>query len=331
MELEALSFPQVRTYALDTNGWIWTSDQMPIARAPALLYVPPDRFAFIPVTPPADEILLVDLPDGLRLDHAADDGVAGGGPGRGRRCRRGPPCSLPALARWRGDRPLSAMQADRGRGVGRRVEPRAIHAAAALGELGGEIVLAFADRACPAVDWAAEQGIDMAFIAGRVDVAVAEALVGAAPNSVVLAGYMRIVGPAVLGAFRGQFWNTRPGTAGRSDGCVFEIRPRNAPSTAGPTIRMYPARTTASGAAPARASATATSAPPGIMAVSIPCSAAQSPPGRPGRQRRGRSPRRAPRPPPPRRARRFDPPPDTPTANRFVTLEGISAPSGQRW
>lgn len=64
VELEALSFPQVRTYARDTDGRLWTSDQMPIARAPALLYVPPDRFAIIQQLFPADEILMVDLPDG---------------------------------------------------------------------------------------------------------------------------------------------------------------------------------------------------------------------------------------------------------------------------
>ena len=44
---------------------------------------------------------------------------------------------------------------------------RALHAAAARGELGGEIVLVFADRACPALDWAAEQGIDTALVPGR--------------------------------------------------------------------------------------------------------------------------------------------------------------------
>ena len=43
---------------------------------------------------------------------------------------------------------------------------RALHAAATRGELGGEIVLVFADRACPALDWAAEQGIDTALVPG---------------------------------------------------------------------------------------------------------------------------------------------------------------------
>ncbi len=44
---------------------------------------------------------------------------------------------------------------------------RALAAAAGRGELGGEIVLVFADRACPALDWAAEQGIDTALVPGR--------------------------------------------------------------------------------------------------------------------------------------------------------------------
>ena len=87
---------------------------------------------------------------------------------------------------------------------------RALHAAAARGELGGEIVLVFADRACPAIDWAAEQGIDTAVIPGGADDAVAEALAGAAPDAVVLAGYLRIVGPAVLDAFGGRILNTHP-------------------------------------------------------------------------------------------------------------------------
>jgi len=87
---------------------------------------------------------------------------------------------------------------------------RALHAAASRGELGGDIVLVFADRACPAVDWAAEQGIDTAVIAGGADDALADALAGAAPDAVVLAGYLRIVGPAVLDAFGGRILNTHP-------------------------------------------------------------------------------------------------------------------------
>jgi phosphoribosylaminoimidazolecarboxamide formyltransferase/IMP cyclohydrolase len=87
---------------------------------------------------------------------------------------------------------------------------RAIVAAATRGELGGEIVLVFADRACPALDWAAEKGIDTALVPGGDDAALAETLAAAEPGVVVLAGYMRIVGPAVLGAFDGRIVNTHP-------------------------------------------------------------------------------------------------------------------------
>ncbi|MDF2734431.1 MAG: purH [Chloroflexota bacterium] len=87
---------------------------------------------------------------------------------------------------------------------------RALYAAATRGELGGEIVLVFADRACPALGWAAEQGIDTALIADGGDAVVAEALAAARPDVVVLAGYMRILGPTVLGAFEGRILNTHP-------------------------------------------------------------------------------------------------------------------------
>jgi phosphoribosylglycinamide formyltransferase-1 len=87
---------------------------------------------------------------------------------------------------------------------------RALHAAAARGELGGEIALVFADRACPALDWAVEQGIHTAMVPGGADDALGEALTGAAPDVVALAGYMRIVGSAVLRAFGGRILNTHP-------------------------------------------------------------------------------------------------------------------------
>ena len=67
-----------------------------------------------------------------------------------------------------------------------------------------------------------------------------------------------------------------PGNEGSSEGCVLTIRPANASRTSGPTIRMYPARTTRSGRAAASRSASAASSPPSTTAVSIPCSAAQS-------------------------------------------------------
>jgi phosphoribosylaminoimidazolecarboxamide formyltransferase/IMP cyclohydrolase len=87
---------------------------------------------------------------------------------------------------------------------------RALHAAATRGELGGEIVVVVADRSCPALAWAAEQGIDTALITDGADEALAAALDGARADVLVLAGYMRIVGPDVLGAYPGRILNTHP-------------------------------------------------------------------------------------------------------------------------
>jgi phosphoribosylaminoimidazolecarboxamide formyltransferase/IMP cyclohydrolase len=97
---------------------------------------------------------------------------------------------------------------------------RALAAAAGRGELGGEIRLVFADRECPALAWAAEQGIESALIPGLgstereqrsdADRALAETLTGIDADVVVLAGYMRIVGPATLAAFAGRIVNTHP-------------------------------------------------------------------------------------------------------------------------
>ncbi len=87
---------------------------------------------------------------------------------------------------------------------------RALHAAAARGELGGVIVLVFADRACPALDWALEQGIDTALVVDGDDDTLAATLAAARPDVVVLAGYMRLVGPAVLSAYGGRIVNTHP-------------------------------------------------------------------------------------------------------------------------
>jgi phosphoribosylaminoimidazolecarboxamide formyltransferase/IMP cyclohydrolase len=87
---------------------------------------------------------------------------------------------------------------------------RALAAAAERGGLGGSIVLFFADRACPALDWAAEQGIETALAPGGDDATIAGTLAAADIDVVVLAGYMRIVGPAVLGAFGGRILNVHP-------------------------------------------------------------------------------------------------------------------------
>ncbi len=71
-------------------------------------------------------------------------------------------------------------------------------------------MLVFADRPCPAVDWAAEQGIDTALVPGGNDAVLAEALAGSSPDVVVLAGYLRMVGPTVLAAHPGRIVNTHP-------------------------------------------------------------------------------------------------------------------------
>ena len=78
------------------------------------------------------------------------------------------------------------------------------------GGFGGAIVLVFGDRACPALDWAAEQGIETALVPRGDDATLAATLSAVGVDAVVLAGYMRIVGPAVLGAFRGRILNTHP-------------------------------------------------------------------------------------------------------------------------
>lgn len=87
---------------------------------------------------------------------------------------------------------------------------RALQAAAARGELGGAIVLVFADRACAALDWATEEGLETALVPGGDDAALADVLAGARPDVVVLAGYMRIVGPTVLAGYPGRIVNTHP-------------------------------------------------------------------------------------------------------------------------
>ena len=87
---------------------------------------------------------------------------------------------------------------------------RALVAAAARGVLGGKVVLVFADRTCPGLDWAAEQGIDTVLVPGGEDAVLAETLAAEALDVVVLAGYLRLVGPAVLGAFGGRILNVHP-------------------------------------------------------------------------------------------------------------------------
>jgi phosphoribosylaminoimidazolecarboxamide formyltransferase/IMP cyclohydrolase len=100
---------------------------------------------------------------------------------------------------------------------------RAVAAAADRGELGGTIVLVFADRPCAAIGWAIEAGLETAIVPapvlsdgpGRIawDESLAETLLAVAPDVIVLAGFMRVLGPAVLGAFPGRILNTHPALA----------------------------------------------------------------------------------------------------------------------
>jgi phosphoribosylaminoimidazolecarboxamide formyltransferase/IMP cyclohydrolase len=87
---------------------------------------------------------------------------------------------------------------------------RALATAAGRGELGAGLVFVFADRACPALDWAAEQGIETALVPGGADEIVAETLAAARIDLVALAGYMRIVGPRTIAAVGGRILNTHP-------------------------------------------------------------------------------------------------------------------------
>ena len=87
---------------------------------------------------------------------------------------------------------------------------RALAAAAGRGELGGEIVLVFADRPCAGLDWAEAQGIETILVPGGDDAVLAETLEAVTPDVVVLAGYLRIVGPEVLRRFGGRVLNVHP-------------------------------------------------------------------------------------------------------------------------
>jgi phosphoribosylaminoimidazolecarboxamide formyltransferase / IMP cyclohydrolase len=87
---------------------------------------------------------------------------------------------------------------------------RALVAAADRGELGGSVVLVFADRPCAALSWAAEQGIDTALVPGGDDAVLADTLVAVGAEVVVLAGYLRLIGPRSLAAFPGRILNVHP-------------------------------------------------------------------------------------------------------------------------
>ncbi len=94
---------------------------------------------------------------------------------------------------------------------------RALRAAEQRGILGGSIVSVFADRVCPALDWAVEEGIPVLLVppsghpdAASWDMGLTAGLQQVEPDVVVLAGFMRILGPEMLRAFRGRILNVHP-------------------------------------------------------------------------------------------------------------------------
>jgi phosphoribosylaminoimidazolecarboxamide formyltransferase/IMP cyclohydrolase len=97
---------------------------------------------------------------------------------------------------------------------------RALQARIARDALPARIVLVFADRACPALDWAAEEGLDTALIEdlgarsldlrALADWNLTETLKAIEVDAVVLAGFMRLVGPILLDAFPGRVLNVHP-------------------------------------------------------------------------------------------------------------------------
>ena len=89
---------------------------------------------------------------------------------------------------------------------------RALVASADRGELGEDVVLVFADRPCPALEWAAEQGIETILVPGGDDEVLADTLAAVEPSvlALVLAGYLRLVGPRILAAFDGRILNVHP-------------------------------------------------------------------------------------------------------------------------
>ena len=135
---------------------------------------------------------------------------------RGRTRPKAPASTAFVLPAWSGDGPMPIGVGVSG--VGSNMQ--ALAAAIGRGEVPARIALVFSDRECPALAWAQEAGCDTALVPAarrgdakgraREDGALADALVGAGVSAVVLAGYMRVLGPAVLGAHPDRILNVHP-------------------------------------------------------------------------------------------------------------------------
>jgi phosphoribosylaminoimidazolecarboxamide formyltransferase/IMP cyclohydrolase len=94
---------------------------------------------------------------------------------------------------------------------------RALRAAERRGVLGGTIGLVFADRPCPAIAFADAEGLATAVLGpgdhddrAAWDEALTAALVEAGTDLVVLAGFMRLLGPRALSSFHRRILNVHP-------------------------------------------------------------------------------------------------------------------------
>jgi len=97
---------------------------------------------------------------------------------------------------------------------------RALHSRIERGALDAEIALVFAGRSCAALDWATEAGMDTALIEdlgarsldtrALADRNLAETLRAMEVDAVVLAGFMRLVGPALIAAYPDRVLNVHP-------------------------------------------------------------------------------------------------------------------------
>jgi len=95
---------------------------------------------------------------------------------------------------------------------------QAVIDACADGRIDGRVVLVVSNNAdAPVLDRARRGGIPQRHLSRRthgdpqaLDAAIRDALLEAGATHVLLAGYMRPVGPAVLAAFPGRIYNTHP-------------------------------------------------------------------------------------------------------------------------
>lgn len=95
---------------------------------------------------------------------------------------------------------------------------QAVLDAVASGELAAEIVLVISNNSkCPALERARAAGVATLHLSSKthpdpadLDRAIADALQQAGAEWLLLAGYMKKLGPATLGAFRNRILNTHP-------------------------------------------------------------------------------------------------------------------------